>query len=357
MSEHLSNKNYTAVEIFIHTLTWIFVFISPLFFHPDNSVFTTADHIHSLMFPTSVCIIFYLNYLYLVPQYYLDGKYRGFVLVNLLLILGIMLASGYVRTLFPRQVFFRNNDGPHVTPSIFFWIFIKVRNFLSFAFIAALAVFVSLSKEVRKSEFARKQLEVDHKEAELRNLRNQINPHFLLNTLNNIYALTGFDVEKAQEAILELSKMLRYMLYENETAEVDLYKEIGFLKNYVALMKIRLPKHVEVETNFQVPLGSSATIAPLIFISLVENAFKHGVSSTKACFIRIYLSATEKEIVFRCENSNIPKLHNDKSPGGIGLQQVKNRLELAYAGHYVWEHGTKDNDSVYFSNITISKHK
>lgn len=355
MGDQLSSKQYTVIEVFVHTLTWIFVFISPLFFHPDSSTFSTADHIHSLIFPTMSCLIFYINYLYLVPKFYLSHKQQAFILANLLVIIGFMLMADYVRSIFPRHNFLRHNEGSHPSPSAIFWIFIKVRNFLSLSFIAALAVFISLSKEVRKSEVARKQLEVDHKEAELRNLRNQINPHFLLNTLNNIYALTGFNVDKAQEAILELSKMLRYMLYENDAPEVPLSKEIDFLQNYIALMRIRLPEHVKVETEFEQPNSHTITVAPLIFISLVENAFKHGVSSTKDCFIKIHLSATSNEVIFRCENSNIPKHDNDKSPGGIGLHQVKNRLELTYAGRYVWDHGTKDDDKVYFSSIVITK--
>ena len=115
-------------------------------------------------------------------------------------------------------------------------------------------------------------------EAELKNLKNQLNPHFLLNTLNNIYALIAFNSDKAQEAVQELSKLLRHVLYDNQQTFVPLEKELDFIRNYVALMRIRLPQQVEVSVNLEVDSGGALQIAPLIFISLIENAFKHGIS-------------------------------------------------------------------------------
>ena len=190
-------------------------------------------------------------------------------------------------------------------------------------------------------------------DAELKNLKNQLNPHFLLNTLNNIYALVEFNQEKAQEAIQELSKLLRYMLYEDQTSLVPLAKEYDFIRNYVELMKIRLPEHVSVQMNLTEEPQSNVVIAPFIFISLIENAFKHGVSPSENSFINIsIIGKYNGNVVCEILNSNFPKSSEDKSGHGIGLEQVQKRLELIYPNHYEWTND-KDSKNVYHSILTI----
>lgn len=187
-------------------------------------------------------------------------------------------------------------------------------------------------------------------------MKNQINPHFLLNTLNNIYALTAFSPQQAQGAIEELSRLLRYVLYENESETVTLEKEIEFLESYVELMRLRLPSSVSVETNFDaVKTDGQVFVAPLIFISLVENAFKHGISPASRSFIRIRVDydSSKRQLVFVCQNSNHPKTSKDKSPGGIGLKQVLQRLEHSYPGRYEWLYGTENDGATYSSQIKI----
>lgn len=144
-------------------------------------------------------------------------------------------------------------------------------------------------------------------EAELKNLRNQLNPHFLLNTLNNIYALIAFDADKAQTAVQELSRLLRHVLYDNQQNFVTLDKEMDFIRNYIELMRIRLSANVRVETKIDVRPDSRTEIAPLIFISLIENAFKHGISPTEPSFIRIHFSESPGEIHCEITNSYHPK--------------------------------------------------
>lgn len=170
--------------------------------------------------------------------------------------------------------------------------------FLSLAFVVFLATVVHLSLQWREAVAARREAELGRREAELKNLKNQVNPHFLLNTLNNIYALTTFDTEKARLAIMELSQLLRYVLYDNQADKVPLYKEADFLRSYVELMRIRLPESVEIRVELDVPRTDEPTVAPLIFISLVENAFKHGVSPTLPSFIHIHLFVKEGVICF-----------------------------------------------------------
>lgn len=223
-----------------------------------------------------------------------------------------------------------------------------------YIFMAGLGTVIRLSMQWQKAETARQEAEQSRMEAELNNLRNQLNPHFLLNTLNNIYALIAFDTDKAQQAVQDLSKLLRHVLYENRGTFVPLCKEIDFIHNYIELMRIRLVKGVSLVINIEVAKDSQTPIAPLIFISLIENAFKHGISPTEPSFISITISEREGQVVCEIANSNHPKNRSDKSGSGIGLEQVKKRLELLYPGRYEWRKGVNADGSVYTSLLAIN---
>ena len=225
------------------------------------------------------------------------------------------------------------------------------RNSLNLAIFAGGATALALARRWVTTDQKLKEVEAERATAELRNLRSQINPHFLLNTLNNIYALTAFDTPKAQQAIQELSKMLRHILYDYQQPKVALSDEVEFLQNYVNLMRIRLSDSVDVK--FQTFIANpQLEVAPMVFISLVENAFKHGVSPSEPSFIHIQIESADNQIVCDIQNSNHPKTASDHSGHGIGLQQVQRRLELTYPDHYQWEHGPTD-DGIYRSRIVI----
>ena len=128
---------------------------------------------------------------------------------------------------------------------------------------------------------------------------------------------------------------------------------MDFIRNYIELMRIRLAAHVRVETQFDIPAGSRTQIAPLIFISLIENAFKHGISPTEPSFIRIRFSEENGEICCDIINSYHPKTDADKSGSGIGLEQVRKRLELSYPGRYTWQQGVSADKTEYRSILTI----
>ena len=186
----------------------------------------------------------------------------------------------------------------------------------------------------------------------MRGLRNQISPHFLLNTLNNIYALAAISPERTQSAVMQLSHMLRHMLYDNQSEMVTLKSEADFIRSYVDLMKLRLSSNVKVETEIDIPEHSNTLIAPLLFISLVENAFKHGVSPTQPCTIHIMLSESDGTVRCSISNSNHPKQASDRSGHGIGLANVQQRLDMVYPKRYTWTKGVND-DGMYQSTITI----
>ena len=176
----------------------------------------------------------------------------------------------------------------------------------------------------------------------------------MLNTLNNSYALIAFDSDKAQIAVQELSKLLRHLLYDNQQPFVSLAKEMDFIYNYIELMRIRLSSNVKVETHFNIEKDSRTLVAPLIFISLIENAFKHGISSTEPSFISISFSESDDLLECVIVNSYHPKGEQDKSGSGIGLEQVRKRLELLYPGKYLWKQGISEDKKTYSSKIIIN---
>ena len=193
-----------------------------------------------------------------------------------------------------------------------------------------------------------KALELQNLEQQLEYLKYQINPHFFMNTLNNIHALVDIDPEKAKQTILELSKMMRFVLYEGNKHGVPLDREIAFLHNYITLMKLRYTDKVRITVNTPEQLPNKE-VPPLMFITFVENAFKHGVSYRKESFIDIAMSTDGDTLSFTCRNSRI-EAAEDKH-GGVGLKNVKQRLGLIYGNDYSLK--IDDNPDVYSVNLNI----
>jgi LytS/YehU family sensor histidine kinase len=304
-------------------------------------------YLMTCMTPLFQMIVFYLNYVVLAPKLFVRGKHRYDLLINILLLttLGTILHFWMV---YVNSIYVPNSNIPDDAIGTISYI---ARNSLNLAIFAGGATALALARRWVITDQKLKEVEAERATAELRNLRSQINPHFLLNTLNNIYALTAFDTPKAQQAIQELSKMLRHILYDYQQPKVALSDEVEFLQNYVNLMRIRLSDSVDVK--FQTFIANpQLEVAPMVFISLVENAFKHGVSPSEPSFIHIQIESADNQIVCDIQNSNHPKTANDHSGHGIGLVQVQRRLELTYPDHYQWEHGPTD-DGIYRSRIVI----
>ena len=329
-----------------HVALWAFLFLSPLTYWRGTGI-KFVQYLMYCMQPLMLMIIFYANYLYLAPRFFVAGKHRYDLLINLVMIttFGIALHywTDYANNLYGVHV--RFDDAISDVTNI-------LRDCLNLAIFAGGSTALALARKWFTADQKLQESEAARAKAELYNLRSQINPHFLLNTLNNIYALTAIDQERAQDAIQQLSKMLRHMLYDNQESSVALSDELQFLENYISLMKIRLSANIDVTFthNVEVP---GVRIAPLIFISLIENAFKHGVSPTEQSFVHIEINATDHDINCRIENSNHPKSNQDRSGHGIGLNQVQRRLDLAYPNHYKWVKGTNEDGTIYTSAIHI----
>jgi LytS/YehU family sensor histidine kinase len=211
---------------------------------------------------------------------------------------------------------------------------------------------VGLRQVMRMNDIEREMQEERRKtaEAELTWLKSQLNPHFLFNTLNNISSLTQIDPDKAQESIGQLSDLLRYALYDSEAVTVPVASEVEFMNNYIDLMALRCNDLTTVEKDLEVPQGH-VQVAPLLFISLVENAFKHGVNARYPSFVKVFLRAEGGSLVFRCENSLFEKQGSDHIGSGIGLENMKRRLELLYPGEYTYSQHA--GDGTYSVEVTL----
>ncbi|MDA9774297.1 histidine kinase [Saprospiraceae bacterium] len=268
-------------------------------------------------------IVVYFNLLFLIPQYFKEGKllsYAVFLFFSVLLISPIKtlcLYSMFYNFPFIQQGFVDNQA------------FI----FLSSLFVGASSTIFQILSDWQKSDIDRKELEYKTTQTELNFLRSQINPHFLFNTLNNLYALTLKKSNAAPETVLKLSEIMRYMLYECNERQVLLSKEINYLKNYIELEKLRLNDSFEIILKVEGDVGTHK-IAPLILTPFIENAFKHGINQQlDKGFIHISLKVIENHLNLAISNSKGstgPKESPIKKSGGIGLQNVKRRMEILY---------------------------
>ena len=169
-------------------------------------------------------------------------------------------------------------------------------------------------------------------EAEMYYLKHQINPHFLMNTLNNIHALVDIDTEAAKQTVIQLSNMMRYVVYDAGGNNISLKDDVKFIKNYINLMRIRYTDDVDIRFDYPHDLEEKIDIPPLIFIVFVENAFKHGVSYNTESYIHIEMEYKEGYVIGRFENSISEQ--SRKSDRGIGLENVRKRLDLIYDTRY-----------------------
>ena len=277
-------------------------------------------------------VVYFANFYLLGPYLFFKRRYWLFVLINLALILGL-------NSQFFMVYYYRNNipNMPEMDANMWIGFF---SGFLMFLVLNCVIVAVAIGiRHLIRTRQIRQQLKEEkakNTEAELAWLKNQINPHFLFNTLNNISSLTQIDPDAAQDAIAQLSDLLRYAMYETNKKTVPIQGEVEFMRNYISLMKLRCNEMTTVNVQWSIANGKWQ-IAPLLFISLIENAFKHGVSSSRSSTIDISLEQKDNSVVFTCDNTNYPKNDADRSGSGIGLENTRRRLDLMYANRYSWQ--------------------
>lgn len=194
------------------------------------------------------------------------------------------------------------------------------------------------------------QIEKHALERQLQYLKYQVNPHFLMNTLNNIHALVDIDPERAKASIVELSKLMRYVLYEGNNRLTPLSREVQFLRNYVQLMSMRYTGNVSISLDVPEVLPDSM-LPPLLLVIFVENAFKHGISYRTKSFVEISLQPHGDRLLFSCRNSRPEIKHDENMKGGVGLSNVRRRLDLLFPGNYTLD--IKEQEDTYTVHLDI----
>jgi len=328
----LKTDRKTALNCLVHILILSIVFILPevIFSIEHSSHRTGIRHLFIYSHTLILIITFYINYFSLIDRFLFRKKWHYYLLVSLILALSMTLMEHCLIKAFVLFNAEMSKIGHHFRPDRFFPIGMLTRDFVMIVLTTALSVALKMGLRWANIEKMNDKMQTEKKEMELRNLKSQLNPHFLFNTLNNIYALTAIDSEKAQNAIHQLSKLLRYTLYENESKEVTLEKELSFIRSYIELMKLRLSEHNRLSTEIHDGPDHGLTIAPMLIITLIENAFKHGGSSSTPSLISIRISLDNSTLLCHIENTNIPKTNSDKTGSGIGLANLQRQLSLLY---------------------------
>ena len=276
--------------------------------------------------------IYLLNFYLCVPLLWFHRRYWLFGLTNVLLV-----GVGNIHLFYNDLNTLPNNFRAGYLSFIIVSLLVNLM---------AIGIALSIRYVMRQNEKKQKVIE-----AELAWLKNQINPHFLFNTLNNISSLTQINADEAQNAVMQLSDLLRYAMYETNNPRVPITGEVDFMRNYIELMKLRCNEMTKVEAQFSIS-NTQTEIAPLLFISLIENAFKHGTNSNAPATIDIHLEQVNDTIIFTCDNTNNPKPTKDRSGSGIGLENTRRRLELMYHGKYTWEQAVTP-ENIYHTKISI----
>ena len=224
---------------------------------------------------------------------------------------------------------------------------------------AALAYAMRLSRERENVRRRALELNAEKRELELLSLKAQLNPHFLFNSLNNIYALIGFAPERARKALHDLSNMLRFMIYDAGNASVPLSKETRFISDYVALMRLRLNNNIEVECDIPEVFSVDIDVAPLLFLTLVENAFKHVapvMTDKPKGFIRISILLHDRQLTGRVVNTYDSEVRSQRKNAdghyGVGLENVMRQLRLLYPDRHKLV--INDSDNIYSVELSIT---
>lgn len=354
-----TNKSNLLIHI-AQIVIWIWVLFSPAITNIAmvGGGFTKMAIMGNLRFMGPLCLLYFLNFYLLAPKCLFGGRKALFYIGNALWIVvreGLRFRQFTKIPEIPEMPQMPGVPHPAMPVPEFHFNIIMLRPLLTGLFIQLLiiAAAVALCHIIMTNRRQRELEEREKKatEAELSWLKNQLNPHFLFNTLNNISSLTQIDVDKAQESIGQLSDLLRYALYDSNSQMVQLADDVAFMENYIDLMQLRCNELATVETSFEVPTGD-VKVAPLLFISLIENAFKHGVNSRKPSFVKLSLKQEGNDLVFRGENSLFEKQKEDRVGSGIGLENMLRRLELIY-GKDGYEYIAGEDAGIYKSCVKL----
>ena len=338
----VTTKNIRLIirsEKFHHFLFWIFSYyvLYQLFRYSDQT--TRTDLIYTFLFHLSLIPVFYLNVIWLIPQYLSKGKYRFYFLgVIGLLVLGTAMNYGTFRYwtnwLFPGYYF------------ISYFTYFEILQFIGAYW--AVSTLLTLSRswyQLREKEKRIQQLEQQRTAAELRALKAQLDPHFLFNSLNGIYSLALYKDPKTPDALLKLSNTMRYLLYECQASELVLVREWKQVIDFLTLYQMR--SQVELKLTIADDLNPEIyTIPPLIILPLVENACKHsGPAPDGKHMIQVNLQKKYGAFLVECANTfrDIPEQPDKQTDGGLGINNYRQRLELLFPQQYTLQYNANDH--------------
>jgi sensor histidine kinase YesM len=330
----LSNRQ---IEIILHVVIWaafaslpLLIAKSEFFSYPKTFYYSWVPLIFSM-------IVFYINYFFLIPKFFFKRAYMKMCVSNIILIiLSIILldiSKNWMLNNFDIQPWGKKGDFKY-------W---KIAyQSLSFILTIGISISIRVTNKWIETEKAKREIENTNLKSELQLLKYQIQPHFFFNSLNNVYALIDQAPEKAKETVYELSKLLRFMLNEANEDKIIIENEVECLKNFIKLMSVRLNDNVTLKSSLP-DKTPEIFVAPLLFLTLIENAFKHGVSATKPSFIDINMTTDINKVTLTVVNSYFPKDKKDRSGSGIGLGNLKQRLEKIYPGQHEFSTEIIDN--------------
>ena len=359
LKEETKSFNYPIPPFVPLLLIWLFVMLFPLATFLDPAVITSpkinARGVVGFYVPLiTTTLIFLINQKFLVPSCIFKKHYIPFVIHNALLVIGAIFVRevaffliernpGEGITYFFTSYCFSNMKGGHFS-------FITVILFsILVGFVCGISVLYNIVLRHTLRAFLQREQKSMALQYELDFLKNQLSPHFLFNTLNNISALIQFDPKRAEESMAKLSKLLRVTLYQTSDRTIPIKEEIDILRKYADLEKLRLDSSYDLQFNVELE-DENFQIAPLIAMPLVENTIKHSVNPNGKSFAHISIEQKGNTAIFRTENSNFPR-KKKSNEGGLGLATFKKRLDLLYNGRY--EYKTETVDGTYKATLTI----
>ncbi|WP_347925937.1 histidine kinase [Pontimicrobium sp. SW4] len=328
------------LKIGLHFILWLILFIYPL--ASLNDQYLIYRNWLSL---TSIFIAFYVNYFVLVEHFFLKNKKLQFYILNVFLIVILFILIGFI---VGNAIFHPSLNGEPLR-EIRSGAMTTVQVILPIILSIGMCVALKVNAHLNKNKLLLQQIKQTQLNAEIKYLKYQVQPHFLFNTLNNIYALIDISPVKAKQSIHTMSKMMRYVLHDASNNKVPLVKEIEFLVRYIDLMQLRVSSNLTLEKNFPI-VNQPIKIAPLILITFVENAFKHGIDAIKDSFITIDLTIEKDHINYSVINSSFPEKEKI-TDSGIGLENLKKRLDILYPNKFNLI--TKEENSTYSAQLTL----
>jgi two-component system LytT family sensor kinase len=330
--------NKTFPKVLIHIAGWVLLYLlPPLVLQTEVRL---PSNFGDYMYWAIVIVFFYINFLWLIPRYLSKRKFAlYFLFIFLMLVFTYSANEMYIRHVHKIEAAKRGNDGNNEQPRRKYPRFRGYNSALFCFALLALGTSIKVYENWYANEKQRKDMENQKLGAELSLLKSQINPHFFFNTLNSIYSLAIIKSDRTPEAVLKLSEIMRYIIYDTERKLVPLSKEIEYIANYIELQRLRLPEDIKIK--FKTDLGEGeSVIEPLLLLPFVENAFKHGVDIEKGGKILIQISLRGNELRLHVEN---PLLEEDfnaiEGQSGIGMKNTLKRLGLLYQDNFTFSAG------------------